>query len=260
MTKRHFEITLRLLLPAMLLAGCSQKQPGASKPTSAAEPQPAYFQVDPATAASVSGTVQFSGRKPAPKPINMSEDPACVEAHHGKPVDESLVVGPKNGLANVFVYIEKGLEGKTFATPAAHVVIDQTGCWFVPRVIGLQTGQVFEVVNSDPVTHNIHPRASVNREWNHSQGPGDPPIQRRFTQPEVMIPVKCNIHSWMHAYIGVLTHPYFAVSNAAGAFEIPNLPPGTYTIAAWQEKLGTQRQTLTVKPGEKVNLHFAFHE
>ncbi len=259
MTKRHFELTLRLILPAMLLAGCSQKQP-AAKPASAAEPQPAYFQVDPATAVSVSGTVQFSGRKPSPKPINMSEDPACVEAHHGKPVDESLVVGPKNGLANVFVYIEQGLEGKTFATPTTHVVIDQTGCWFVPRVIGLQTGQVFEVVNSDPVTHNIHPRATVNREWNHSQGPGDPPIQRRFTQPEVIIPVKCNIHSWMHAYIGVLTHPYFAVSNAAGAFEIPNLPPGTYTIAAWQEKLGTQHQTLTVKPGEKANLHFVFHE
>ena len=128
------------------------------------------------------------------------------------------------------------------------------------RVIGLQTGQVLEVVDFRTVTHNIHPRASVNREWNHSQGPGDPPIQRRFTQPGVMIPVKCNIHSWMHAYIGVLPHPYFAVSNATGAFETPNLPPGTYTIAARQEKLGTQRQTFTVEPGGKANLHFVFHE
>jgi hypothetical protein len=261
MTKQQFETTLiRLVLPVMLLAGCSRKQPATSDTTSVAKPQPAYFRVDPATAASVSGTVQFSGRKAAPKAIDMSEDPACVHAHHGKPVDESLVVGPRNGLENVFVYIEQGLEGKTFATPTTPVVIDQTGCWFVPRVIGIQTGQVLQVVNSDPVTHNIHPRATINREWNHSQGPGDPPLERRFMQPEVMIPVKCNIHSWMHAYIGVLSHPYFTVSNTTGAFEIPNLPPGTYTIAAWQEKLGTQHQTLTVEPGGKANVHFVFHE
>jgi hypothetical protein len=124
--------------------------------------------------------------------------------------------------------------------------------------VGIQTGQVLQVVNSDPVTHNIHPLATINREWNHSQGPGDPPIERSFSKPEIMIPVKCNIHGWMRAWIGVLPHPYFAVSNTAGRFEIPNLPPGTYTIAAWQEKLGTQFQTVTIPPGGKKDLHFIF--
>ena len=139
----------------------------------------------------------------------MSEEPACVEAHHGKAYDESLVVSKKGGLANAFVYVKSGLEGKTFEVPATPVTIDQSGCWFRPRVLGIQTGQILKVVNSDPVTHNIHPMAEINREWNHSQGAGDPPLARRFTKPEIMIRVKCNIHSWMHAFIGVLDHPYF---------------------------------------------------
>lgn len=246
-----------LIVPLMSLSGCS-RQPNtpAAKP---AEAHPVYFHVDAATAGSLEGTVHFAGARPKAQPIDMSEDPACVQAHHGKAFDESVEVGPKNSLGNVFVYVEKGLEGKTFETPSTPVVIDQAGCWFVPRVLGVQTGQVLKVINSDPVTHNIHPQAAVNREWNHSQGPGDPPIERRFTQTEVMIPVKCNIHSWMRAYIGVLPHPYFSVSNTDGSFAIPNLPPGTYTIAAWQEKLGTQRQTITIAPGQKATVSFAFH-
>ena len=240
----------------LVLAGCSHQQPAATTP--AAEPQPVYYHVDPATAGSIEGTVVFSGRKPAKQPVDMSDDPACVQAHHGKPYSEDIAVGPKDGLGNVFVYVEKGLEGKNFEAPNTPVVINQTGCWFVPRVVGIQVGQTLRVINSDPVTHNIHPMAEVNREWNHSQGPGDPPMDRKFTKPELMIPVKCNIHSWMHAWIGVLPHPYFAVSNESGSFSIPNLPPGTYTIAAWQEKLGIQHQTITVPPSGKVDMHLVF--
>jgi hypothetical protein len=124
--------------------------------------------------------------------------------------------------------------------------------------MGIQTGQGLRVVNSDPVTHNIHPMARINREWNHSQGAGDPPLARKFTKPEIMVPIKCNIHSWMHAYLGVLDHPYFAVSQENGFFEIKNLPPGKYTIAVWQEKLGTQVQPLTVSPLGKVEVNFTF--
>jgi hypothetical protein len=188
----------------------------------------------------------------------MSEDPACVEAHHGKAYDESLVVGPKDSLANAFVYIEKGLEGKKFEVPATPVVIDQHGCWFRPRVIGIQTGQVLQVINSDPVTHNIHPMAHINREWNHSQGPGDAPLSRKFIKPEVMIPIKCNIHSWMHAFIGVLDHPYFSVSKDDGTFAIRNLPPGTYTLGVWQEDLGTQERQITVGPHQDAVADFTF--
>ena len=247
-----------VLLSALALAGCSSKP--ISPPPQAEKPAPVYFKVDPATAGSITGVLHYKGRKPAPRPIDMSEEPACVEAHHGKAYDESLVVGKGGLLANAFVYVKSGLEGKTFMVPPVPVVIDQAGCWFRPRVMGIQVGQELKVVNSDPVTHNIHPLAEVNRAWNHSQGAGDPPIARRFVKPEIMIPVKCNIHSWMHAFIGVLDHPYFAVSTDNGAFSIQNLPPGTYTIAVWQEKLGTQEQQVTVPPHGASEANFTFKE
>ena len=242
-----------------LLAGCSQKTPQNAPQTAPAQPPVAIFKVDPATAASIKGTIHYTGIKSAPKQIDMSEDPACVEANHGKRVlDESLLVGHSGTLANAFVYIEKGIEGKNFAVPQTPAVIDQRGCWFHPRVIGLQTNQPLQVVNSDPVTHNIHPMAHLNREWNHSQGPGDPPLNRKFVKPEIMIPVKCNIHSWMHAYIGVLDHPYFSVSKEDGVFEIPNLPPGTYTLAVWHEQLGTLEQQITVNPSQNAIVDFTY--
>jgi plastocyanin len=253
----HF---LQFCCAAALLAGCSGKPKTQQPSTAKSEPAPVYFQVDPETAGTVTGQIHFQGKRPAPKVIDMSEEPACVEAHHGKAYDESLVVSKKGGLANAFIYIKSGLAGKTFAIPTTPVTIDQSGCWFRPRVLGIQVGQILKVVNSDPVTHNIHPMAEINRAWNHSQGAGDPPIDRKFTKPEIMIPVKCNIHSWMHAFIGVLDHPYFAVSHDDGTFEIKNLPPGAYTIAVWQEKLGTQEQQVTVPPHGKAEANFTFKE
>jgi plastocyanin len=243
-----------------LVAGCSGKSKNEAPAAPKTEAAPVYFKVDPETAGTVSGQIHFKGKRPAPKAIDMSEEPACVEAHHGKAYDESLVVGKGGGLANAFVYIKSGLEGKTFAVPGEPVVIDQKGCWFHPRVMGIQAGQSLQVINSDPVTHNIHPMAEVNREWNHSQGMGDPPITRRFVKPEIMIPVKCNIHSWMHAYVGVLNHPYFAVSAEDGKFVIKDLPPGSYTLGVWQEKLGTQEQQITVPPRGAVEANFTFKE
>jgi plastocyanin len=248
---------LNLSFALALLAGCSSANRNPS-PAAKESPAPSYFRVDPSTAGVLSGTIKFTGKRPARKPIDMSGDPACVEAHHGRAYDEPVVVNSKGELANVFVYIKSGLEGKTFETPAAPVRLDQNGCWFRPRVIGIQTGQTLEVSNSDPVTHNIHPLAEVNREWNHSQGPGDAPIARKFPRPEVMIRVKCNIHSWMRAFIGVVEHPYFAVSGADGSFQIRNLPPGDYTVAAWQETLGTQEQKVTVPPSGAVTANFMF--
>jgi plastocyanin len=247
-----------LCCAGMLIAGCSAKTKTEPANAVKSEPAPSFFKVDPATAGTVTGTIRFVGKRPAPKLIDMSDDPACVEAHHGKAHEESLVVDRKGDLANAFVYVKSGLEGKSFEIPAAPVTIDQRGCWFRPRVMGIQVGQALEVINSDPVTHNIHPMAQINREWNHSQGAGDPPIARKFTKQEIMIPVKCNIHSWMHAFIGVLNHPYFAVSADDGSFEIKNLPPGTYTIAVWQDKLGTQEQQVTVAPLAKAETNFTF--
>src|SRR5665213_163909 len=242
-------------LAALVLAGCAGKQPETKAPEPAA---PVYFKVDPATAGSVTGTIKFTGKKKPRKAVDMSNDPACVEAHHGKAYDESEVVNAGGTLANVFVYIKTGLEGKKFEVPGTPATIDQKGCWFRPRVLGIQTGQVLSVINSDPVTHNIHPMAEINREWNHSQGAGDEPLARKFLKPEVMIRVKCNIHSWMHAFIGVLEHPYFAVSGDKGTFSIPNLPPGDYTLGVWHETLGTQEQKISVSPSGKVTADFTF--
>ncbi|MEP6717316.1 MAG: hypothetical protein ABJC09_17215, partial [Terriglobia bacterium] len=176
-----------LSLAAVLLSGCAGKPPE-TKP--AEKIAPVYFKADPATAGTLTGVVKFTGRKPVRKAIDMSNDPACVEAHHGKAWDESVVVNPNGTLANVFVYVKTGLEGKTFEVPSTPVTLDQKGCWFHPRVLGIQTGQVLSVINSDPVTHNIHPLAQINREWNHSQGQGDEPLARKFLKPEVLIRVK----------------------------------------------------------------------
>jgi plastocyanin len=244
---------------AIVLASCSGTAKKETQPAAQTkEPEPSYFKVDAATAGVLKGKILFTGRKPARKAIDMSGDPACVEAHHGKAYDDPVSVNPNGTLGDVFVYVKSGLEGKHFAVPATPVTIDQKGCWFHPHVVGIQVGQALKVTNSDPVTHNIHPLAQINREWNHSQGAGDAPLARKFIKPEVMIRVKCNIHSWMRAYIGVLDHPYFAVTGADGSFEIPNLPPGDYVIEAWQEALGSQDQKITITPAGTVEADFRF--
>jgi plastocyanin len=246
---------LALCCSAAVLAGCARttQKPQAEAKT---EKPPAYFHVDPGTAGSIAGIIRFTGKKPRPKLIDMSGDPACVEAHHGKAYEESLVVNPNGTVAGVFIYIKSGLEGKQFEIPTSPVTIDQRGCSFQPRVLGIQAGQPLLITNSDPVTHNIHPLAQVNREWNHSQGQGEPPLTRRFPRPEVMIPVKCNIHSWMHAFIGVVAHPYYAVTGADGTFQIPNVPPGDYALEVWHETLGVQDRNITLAPSGKVEADF----
>lgn len=240
----------------LVLSGCSSEQKKAEAP--AATSPPAYFKVDAATAGNVSGRVQFTGKLPKNAKVDMSEDPACVEASKGKTYEGALLVGKGGALANAFVYVKSGLEGKAFEPPAAPVTIDQSGCWFRPRVFGIQVGQPWQITNSDPVTHNIHPLAVVNREWNHSQANGDPPMTRKFTKPEVMVKIKCNIHSWMRSYVGVVDNPYFAVTAADGSYSIGNLPPGEYTLAVWQETLGTKEQKVTVPPSGKVTSDFAW--
>lgn len=243
----------------LLTTGCSNTAPKEPTPTENPPPAAAYFKADPSTAGTLTGKVTYASRKPARRPIQMDQDPECARLHKsGRLSDESVVVGSDGALANVFVYLKSGLEDKKFEPPAAPVTIDQKGCWFQPRVLGIQTGQVLQVTNSDPVTHNVHPLAQVNREWNQSQAGGDPPLSRRFTKPEILIPVKCNIHRWMRAFIGVVDHPYFAVTRSDGSFEMANVPPGTYTVAAVQEVLGSSEQTATLAASGKVSVDFTF--
>ncbi len=240
-----------LVFSLALLAACSGPQSVAPS-----ESKPATFHVDPKTAGTISGKVEFAGKKPLRKTVAMESDPQCVKL--GKVMDDVIAVNNDGTLANVFVSIKQGLEDKKFEPSADPVVIDQKGCWFGPRVLGLQVGQTLKVTNSDPVTHNIHPLAEINREWNQSQEPGAAALTRKFTQPEVMIRVKCNIHGWMHAWVGVVAHPYFAVTGADGTFQLRNVPPGHYTIETWQEALGKQEQQITLAPSGTSELVFKY--
>lgn len=244
------------LLPFLFLSACSTQQK--QKPMAESAAEVVYTRVDSTTAGVISGTVLFKGKAPQRTKVDMEEDPQCARLHKQPVYQDPISVNRKGNLGNVFVYIKHGLEGKTFQPSAASVTMVQKGCGFEPRVLGIQTGQGYQVINSDPVTHNIHPRPKNNREWNHSQAAGAEPLLRRFIQPEVMIRVKCNVHSWMKAWIGVVESPYFAVTATDGSFELKNVPPGKYTIEAWQEELGTQEQELIVEPSGKPTLLFTF--
>jgi plastocyanin len=239
-----------LCVLALTLAAC----------TPAHEPQQKqqYYQVDRATAGSISGAVRFTGTAPKLKPISMNAEQACEEMHPTPLPDPSFQATKDRALQNVFVYIKSGLEGKEFEPPKQAVILDQRGCMFVPRVVGIQTGQTLSVKNSDAVSHNVHPLAKNNREWNQHQAPQSPDLQRRFTRPEVLIPVKCNIHSWMRSHIAVLEHPYFAVTGPTGQFEFPPVPPGAYTVAAWHELYGESSRQVTVGPQSKHTVEFLF--
>ena len=245
------------LLGLLLLAGCGKKesteQPAA--PSAASTPAPAATPIDPATAASVSGTVKLDGAAPKAAVIDMSQDAACK----GKNVAETVVAEGGN-LANVFVYVKDGLGNRTFDVPKDPVVLDQSGCRYHPHVMGVMAGQTVKIVNSDPTTHNIHPTPKDNREWNESQAPKTAPLEKTFAREEILLPVKCNQHPWMKMYVNVVKNPFYAVSGPDGKFEIKGLPPGEYTLAFVQEKLGEQTQKVTLGPKDSKTVNVTFKQ
>lgn len=207
----------------------------------------------------LAGTVKLEGAAPKRMPINMDKEPTCAAIHAGSPVTtEEVVVDAAGNLQNVVVYVSAGLPDSVAAPPQEPVTLTQDGCSYKPHVIALLVGQKLRIVNGDKTSHNIHPMPESNREWNKSQPAGTPAFEETFARQEIGIPVKCNVHSWMRAYISAFKHPYFAVTNQSGAFSIKNLPPGTYTVSAWQEKLGTISQKVVVAAGESKPLQFAF--
>jgi plastocyanin len=250
MTRSH-RITPFLLLPAVLLVlGCPGDDPDRPPPAD-------QVQIDPATAGQVVGTISFDGERPAPQPIDMRGEAACAEKHDGQPVDRPVAVGDGGGLKNVYVYVREGLPDG--ARPAADeaVELDQNGCIYEPRVLGLQTGQTLRIRNSDGLLHNVNARPENQRGFNISQ-PTDMTTDRSFARAEVMIPVRCDVHGWMRAYIGVQDHPYFAVTEENGEYRIEDLPPGEYVIEAWHERYGTQTQTVTVAESGEARADFQY--
>ena len=243
------------LFPLLALAvalGCNKPQPVSEQP--AAPPKAATISVDAATAGSITGVIGFKGETPKMKPLDMTADPGCPP--QPQPAEVVVVNGGK--LANVFVYVKEGLPAGSFAVPNEPVVLDQKRCRYNPRMLGVMAGQPFKVLNSDTADHNIHDMPNKNPAWNESQMPTDQPIIKTFANPEMMIPVQCNQHPWMRAYVNVMSHPYYAVTGPDGKFEIKNLPPGEYTLGAVHEKFDEQTIKVKVGPKESVKAGFTF--
>src|SRR5437879_8289981 len=210
--------------------------------------------VSAAAEGKITGTIKLDGTPAHQRPIDMSKEPNCQKAHAAHPVTtETVVTGPNNTLQYVVVYISEGLPAAAASqVPSETPTWDQKGCQYIPHVMALDVNQHFKVSNSDPHSHNIHPLPmanGANHEWNRSQPPGTPPFDQSWAGQEVAIPVKCNIHPWMHGYMAVVKGPN-AVSDENGSYTISNVPPGTYSLTAWQETYGSQTQKVTVAEGK----------
>jgi plastocyanin len=242
------------LLVATLVACGPKQQTGPPN----APPTP----IDQTTVGQVTGTVAYTGARPNAPVIHMDQDPACVAKHAGQPVlAEDAAVNADGTLPNVFVYVKAGAEKYTFAAPSEPIVLAQDGCMYRPHVLGIMVGQTLRITTADATTHNIHSLATTNEEWNLSQSPGGAPVERNFARPEIMIPLKCNQHPWMRAWIGVTINPFFAVTGTDGTFIIKGLPPGDYTIEAWTAFGGapqTQQKKVGLAPKESKRIDFTF--
>lgn len=241
-------------LPAMaaawtLACGQGDRPPASDAPASGAAATPAL--AGPMGTAMVRGTVRLTGSAPANPPIDMAEEPKCARRYASTPRQPIVVTGANGVLSNAFVYVKSGLpEGAAYPPAPTPVAIDQAGCLYQPRVLGLMVNQTLAISNSDSLLHNIKAVPKTNRPFNISQPTAGLTTNRSFSMPEVMIPLECSVHGWMHAYVGVLAHPFFATTAGDGTFTIGNLPAGTYTIEVWHEAAGSQTATVTVADGE----------
>jgi plastocyanin len=244
---------IRAGVSAVLLAAATACS---SAPEAPAEPPVIANPVDPATAGAITGTVMLTGKTPDGTPINMGSDPYC----EGQPklVTSDVVSGAGGTLQNVFIYVKDGLGDRRFPIPSTPVVLDQKGCQYAPRVLGIQAGQTLEIHNSDSTLHNMHASPERNQEFNKALGQQGLNHTHTFSTAEVMVPFKCDVHRWMRAWVGVLDHPFHAVTGADGTFSLTGLPPGTYTIEAWHETLGRQTQSVTIGDSESKPVAFTF--
>lgn len=237
------------VVAVLAAAGCGKQ----GKVSSAALPT-----VDLSTAGSITGTVTLDGPAPVFKAIDMSASSACVQANPTPVVPPVIVVGDRGALANVVIYVKSGLGSYRFDAPQEPAVLAQKNCMYEPHVLALMTDQPFEIQNNDPTMHNVHPMPQHNRQWSTSQPAGSAALKSSFARTEFAMPVLCNVHPWMRAFVFVFDHPYYAVTSKSGAFELKNLPPGTYIIEAWHENLGTRDQTVTLGANESKPISFTF--
>jgi hypothetical protein len=237
MHRRHLSI-----LPLAVLVFSAAGTPSVRSP---------HVAIAPGT---VEGTISYTGTPPKMKPIDMAKEPSCAKQHATPVLTESVGIRPGNTLGDVVVYVSAGDQG----APAPQTAIyDQKGCQYIPHVAVLEVNEPLEIFNHDQTSHNIHPMSKVNPEWNKSQPPGSPPLHVTYAKAE-FIPVKCNVHPWMHGYFAVLNTSHYSVSDDNGKFSLKGLPPGKYTLTAWQERFGSQTQDVTVSSGGTAKVNFTF--
>ena len=211
----------------------------------------------PMGTSTIAGTAVFEGQAPRLRPIAMSADPGCEAKHEGPVAAQSLVLGEGQRLGNIFVQVKNPPAG-SYPPPAEPAVIDQNGCLYRPRVIGILVGQTLKFLNSDGILHNVHGLPTENREFNLGMPPSLTETDTILNKPEPLFPVKCDVHPWMRTHVAVMTHPYFAATGESGQFTIEGLPAGTYEVEAWHEKLGTRSASVTVADGETGTADFTF--
>lgn len=239
----------------LLLSACGRpSQETAQQTPASSEPG---LTADEANGATITGKVSFTGPKPVLRDIDFSANPACQKMHSSPVKSEEVVVNDNGTLANAFVWLKEGVPAGRWTPSSKTAIIDQQGCLYKPHVVGVMIGQPVEFRNSDETNHNIHPMPQKNREWNESEAPKEQGKVKTFDREEVMIPVKCNIHPWMRAYVGVVRHPFFAVTGSDGTFTIKGVPPGTYTVEVWQEKYGAKDENVTVAAKESKTVDFS---
>ena len=247
----HFRLLIAMVTTALVAAACG----GGESSGGADRPAPNARADGPGV---VTGRISFEGEPPVRTPVRMSADPNCTPSE-AQALSETTIVGPDGGLQNVFIHVKDGLGDRVYETPTAPVVLDQEGCRYEPHVFGAFVGQPVEIHNSDPTLHNVHAIPKANDEFNFGQQPKTPAVTRTFDEPEIGVSFRCDVHGWMRAYANIVTHPFFAVTKEDGTFEIKGLPPGTYTIEAWHERLGTQTQQVTIsESAPAVTAGFSF--
>jgi plastocyanin len=204
------------------------------------------------------GRVFFKGEAPKPKLIRMNQDRACEQEGGAAVYSEEAVIDADGALANVFVYIKDGLGQRRYVVPTTPVILDQHRCRYEPRVFGIQAGQTLKILNRDHTLHNVHASATQNKSFNIAMSAVQKERTRVFDKPEVMIPLRCNVHPWMIAYAGVLDHPFYSVTDSTGSYNLSALPAGEYEIEAWHELFGTLAQNVKITEAETQTMNFTF--